>query len=314
MSKPSKNYLNNKDILKEIHKSKITYSVYESAYYQDYDGIVSLPLDGCASAEIIIPLLLNDEFLSEAKQKHIERLLLPNDTEVKLTDLVFRIMTYDHIPQVFKPVSLDTNRPVKKRPSKKSQKSPNKLVFEQLFSSDFEIEVVDKMIENIESLDEQIEEYVGFEKVNFAPYQHVIFTDESHTNLKCVGKSHWTGDLVSGKFCPDKGQMTPTFAKMLLLLCQRIGTKFNWRGYTYVEDMQSSAALKLVQVALKFNEAKSQNPFAFYTTIINNEFMKILNEEKTAQSIRDDLLELNGLNPSWTRQMSATNSGTSQHE
>ena len=317
-SKPPKNYLNNKDILREIHKSKITYSSYSDPKYQDYDAIVSLPLEESVSPETLIPLMLDPEVLDLAATKYKQRNGLSSDSVVATSDLVFRVMTYDHIPQVFKPVSPTDSKSSKKRSGKKTVKASNKLSFEQLFSSDLEIEMVDELIEsmNVDVVSEQLEEYVGYEKVNFAPYQHIKFTDDSLSSFVVVGKSHWSGDVITGKFCPDKGQMTRELANMLLLLCKRIGTKFNWRGYTYIEDMQGSAVVKLVQVALKFNEATSANPFAFFTTIINHEFTKILNEEKGVQSLRDDLMEINGLNPSWTRQMSAATPavGISQHE
>ena len=60
--------------------------------------------------------------------------------------------------------------------------------------------------------------------------------------------------------------------------------------------------LQLSQIGLQFDEAKSQNPFAYYTAAITNSFTRILNLEKKNQNIRDDILEMNGLNPSWTRQ------------
>jgi len=34
------------------------------------------------------------------------------------------------------------------------------------------------------------------------------------------------------------------------------------------------------------------------------QFARVLNIEKKMQNIRDDILEMNGLNPSWTRQYS----------
>ena len=57
-------------------------------------------------------------------------------------------------------------------------------------------------------------------------------------------------------------------------------------------------------IGLQFDESKSQNPFAYYTAAITNSFTRILNIEKKNQNIRDDILEMNGLNPSWTRQNS----------
>jgi hypothetical protein len=66
--------------------------------------------------------------------------------------------------------------------------------------------------------------------------------------------------------------------------------------------MRGQALLQLSQIGLQFDESKSQNPFAYYTAAITNSFTRILNLEKKNQHIRDDILEMNGLNPSWTRQ------------
>jgi hypothetical protein len=66
--------------------------------------------------------------------------------------------------------------------------------------------------------------------------------------------------------------------------------------------MRGQALLQLSQIGLQFDESKSQNPFAYYTAAITNSFTRILNIEKKSQNIRDDILEMNGLNPSWTRQ------------
>jgi hypothetical protein len=121
-----------------------------------------------------------------------------------------------------------------------------------------------------------------------------------------VGKSHWKGDLDSGHYSRDHGNMTRRLAEMFLKLCERYATRSNWRGYTYNEEMRGQALLQLSQIGLQFDESKSQNPFAYYTAAITNSFTRILNIEKKNQNIRDDILEMNGLNPSWTRQYSQT--------
>ena len=68
--------------------------------------------------------------------------------------------------------------------------------------------------------------------------------------------------------------------------------------------MRGQALLQLSQIGLQFDESKSSNPFAYYTAAITNSFTRVLNIEKKNQNIRDDILEMNGLNPSWTRQYS----------
>jgi hypothetical protein len=65
--------------------------------------------------------------------------------------------------------------------------------------------------------------------------------------------------------------------------------------------MRGQAILQLTQIGLQFDESKSNNPFAYYTAAVTNSFVRVINVEKRNQMIRDDLLEINGMNPSYTR-------------
>ena len=65
--------------------------------------------------------------------------------------------------------------------------------------------------------------------------------------------------------------------------------------------MKGQAILQLTQIGLQFDESKSDNPFAYFTAAVTNSFVRVINIEKRNQNIRDDLLEMNGLNPSYTR-------------
>jgi hypothetical protein len=140
------------------------------------------------------------------------------------------------------------------------------------------------------------------EKVNFPPFQHWKF--DENDNLICVGKSHWKGGIKTGKFNKEHGRMTDNLARMFLKLCERYATRGNVRGYTYNDEMRGQAILQLTQIGLQFDESKSDNPFAYYTAAVTNSFVRIINIEKRNQNIRDDILEMNGMNPSWTRQNS----------
>ncbi len=259
------NYLNNKDMLAEIHKSKSSYCSFTKPEYHQYD--------------IILPSLdkINIRTIAEAKRNQAKRL---GDAEyarrkaagekVKLadcevdykkiakTDLVFRIMTYEHIP-------LNSTR-------KKNPKS---------------------------AADHR-------DKVNFPPFQHWRFNEDDI--ISCVGKSHWNGDLETGAFDKDKGQITDKLARMMIKLCERYATRGNVRGYTYNDEMRGQAILQLTQIGLQFDESKSDNPFAYFTAAVTNSFVRIINIEKRNQNIRDDVLEMNGMNPSYSR------TGASEHE
>ena len=100
------------------------------------------------------------------------------------------------------------------------------------------------------------------------------------------------------------GKATNTLAMMWMKLCDRYATRGNVRGYTYNDEMRGQAILQLAQIGLQFDESKSQNPFAYYTAAVTNSFVRVINIEKRAQNIRDDILEMNDMNPSFTRQHS----------
>ena len=253
------NYLNNKDILKEIHRSKNTFNSFTDPEYANYD--------------IILPSIdkINIRTIAEAKRAKAKRLSTAEyerrkiagekvkqaDCEVDYRtidkyDLVFRIMTFDHIPE---------------EPGRK--KNP-------------------KTIADTKT------------KLNFPPFHHYKFNDQDE--LICVGKSHWVGGMENGHFSKDHGRATNKLAMMWMKLVDRYATRGNVRGYTYNDEMQSQALMQLSQIGLQFDESKSENPFAYYTAAITNSFTRILNLEKKNQNIRDDIMEMNNLMPSFTRQ------------
>ena len=94
---------------------------------------------------------------------------------------------------------------------------------------------------------------------------------------------------------------------MYLKLVDRYSQRSNWRGYTYVDEMRGQALLQLAMIGLQFNEAKSDNPFAYYTAAITNSFTRVLNIEKKNQNIRDDILIDSGHLPSYGRQIAHEN-------
>ena len=284
------NYLNNKDILKEIHASKTSYCSFSRQEYHQYDLIIDTPQN---TLEKSLDQLSRPKNIKAAREVRAARILATTGEEVKLkdipvTDLVFRVMTWDHIP-----VS-------PKQPRKVVKKKTAKDILE--FDGDNEEESLFEDLE-IEDTKDEVDDMVHV-KVNFPPFQHYKLDDNN--SAICVGKSHWKGGVKTGSFSKDHGNITNKLARMFIMLCEKYAMKFNWRGYTYNDEMRNSAILQLTYVGLRFNEAKSANPFAYYTAAITNSFCRVLNTEKRNQNIRDDILEMNGLNPSYTRQMSGT--------
>lgn len=134
-------------------------------------------------------------------------------------------------------------------------------------------------------------------KLHFPAYKHYTYVNEV---IREVGLSHHNKDK---EFDLQAGKITAVLATMYIKLVERYSQRSNWRGYTYVDEMRGQALLQLAQIGLQFNEDKSDNPFAYYTTVVNNSFTRVLNIEKKNQGIRDDLLEKAGQAPSWTRQL-----------
>jgi hypothetical protein len=263
------NYLNNRDILKQIHLSKNTF-----CSFHQYD--------------IILPTVekINQRTVAEARRNRADRIkretgVIVDPKKIPNSDLVFRITCWEHIPYA---------------PKKITKTQAKKRKIEDIFELDLLEE--DPMAD---LLDEPVLDPKHV-RLNFPPFYHYRLDDNKKPYL--VGKSHWKGDLEHGEFCRDHGAVTRTLATMFIKLCERYATRSNWRGYTYNEEMRGQALLQLSQIGLQFDESKSQNPFAYYTAAITNSFTRILNLEKKNQNIRDDILEMNGLNPSWTRQNS----------
>ena len=252
------NYLNNKDILKEIHKSKSSYCYYVDEKYSSFDFILVDPIEKMNKTKLLQARRNRADRLTKLKAEELglSRGKIP-EVQIKLKevlpeDVVVRCYGYDHIPD---------------EPDRKAKPKT----------------VADTKV-----------------KLNFIPFKHYVLKDDTCPE---VGRSHWVGGLENGHFSLDHGKMTNKLALMFMKLCERYGSRGNWRGYTYNDEMRSQALLQLSQIGLQFDESKSENPFAYYTAAITNSFTRILNVEKKHQSLRDDILQAHGQTPSFTRQM-----------
>lgn len=264
-----KKYLNNADLLREIHISKMSYCYLLDKEYSMYDYIVfdeseitEEIIEKASLARIkrlnneAVEKLRNSEGLSAKKAKELadeKGLVL---SSVPIDEVVIRVITDEHIP-----IDITNGKGDKTR-------------------------------------------------VNFEPFKHYIVTD--HGEICEIGRSHWKGDLEDGEFCMTHGRMTNELGKMFIKLAEEISHKTNYRNYTYLDEMMGDARIQLVKNALLFKEsilykkekpAVQLNPFSYYTSFVNNAFRSVLNAEKNVRNIRDDLLELNGFNPSHTRQL-----------
>jgi hypothetical protein len=270
MAQPKKvNYLNNKDILKEIHKSKMSYCWIADEKYNGYDIILEdvkkINRNSVKAARENKAARIQSEAYQAAmathdpkdyKNKPKQKEFLIDPKSIDKEDLVFRVMTMEHIP-------LEPGR--KKNPRSEAETKA---------------------------------------KVNFPPFKHYAYVGDE---IKEVARSHWEGSLSNGNFNCNHGSITNKLGHMYLKLVERYSHRANWRGYTYVDEMRGQALVQLSYIGLQFNELKSDNPFAYYTAAVNNSFTRVLNLEKRNQTIRDDILIEQGHLPSYGRQIQHEN-------
>jgi hypothetical protein len=263
--KPKQNYLNNKDILREIHRSKMSYCwLADKKYFQQdliVDNLEEVTDQALIQAKENRASRMQSAAYAEAmenydstnyRNKPKQKDFAVDIADIPDEDVVFRVMTYDHIPDA---------------PGRK--KTPKT-------------------------------EADHKEKLNFHPFKHYAYVNGDLTE---VARSHWRGDLTSGEFDCECGRLTPTLGRMFLKLVERYSHRANWRSYTYLDEMRGHALMQLSAIALKFNEAKSDNPFGYYTSSVDNAFKQVLNLEKKNQTIRDNILINQGHLPSFSRQL-----------
>lgn len=258
------NYLNNKDMLKEIHRSKNSFCEYIDQKYSDYDVIVEniseiflseVQEKGKIARAARMSLIAHEEAtavnksLGKLDKLKLSEFKIKPDT-ISINDIVFRVLCFDHIP-------LAPGR-------KKTPKS-------------------------------EADNHV---KLNFYPFKHFIIKDGVEFE---VGRSH----SKNGKFNIEIGSITNKLASMFILMVNKYSQRSNWRSYTYLEEMKGQSLLQLSQMALQFDEYKSDNPFSYYTSSVSNSFTRVFNLEKRNQDLRDDLLIDSGASPSFSRQLEA---------
>lgn len=99
-------YLNNRDLLAEIHRSKCTFSSYTNPSYSQHDLILTsldkINIRTVAEAKRIKAKRLGLEAFTKARIAGDKKIKLaeciPDYTTIAKTDVIIRIMTFDHIP------------------------------------------------------------------------------------------------------------------------------------------------------------------------------------------------------------------------
>lgn len=69
-------------------------------------------------------------------------------------------------------------------------------------------------------------------------------------------------------------------AATIMMICKNLAKSGKFAGYSWIEAMVGDAILSCVKFCRNFDPEKSKNPFAFYTQIAYNAFLKRIQIEK----------------------------------
>ena len=83
-----------------------------------------------------------------------------------------------------------------------------------------------------------------------------------------------------------KPQLSNYIGQSILLICNNLAKKPNFSGYTYKQEMISDGIIDCIAAADNFNPEKTNNPFAYFTQIACNAFLRRIQKEKKQTYIK----------------------------
>lgn len=69
-------------------------------------------------------------------------------------------------------------------------------------------------------------------------------------------------------------------------ICERLSTKPNFVGYSFRDEMVSDGIENCIRAVHLFDPNKTSNPFAYFTQIAWNAFIRRINQEKKEQYVK----------------------------
>jgi len=84
----------------------------------------------------------------------------------------------------------------------------------------------------------------------------------------------------------EKPKVSDYIGQSILLICNNLAKKPNFSGYTYKQDMISDGIMDCIAAVDNFNPDKTNNPFAYFTQIAWNAFLRRIQKEKKQTYIK----------------------------
>jgi DNA-directed RNA polymerase specialized sigma24 family protein len=90
----------------------------------------------------------------------------------------------------------------------------------------------------------------------------------------------------------DPSEIPDIVVMAILQIIERLGTKYCYRNYSYLEEMKGDAieaCIKALQQR-KYKAYEYDNPFAYFTQIANNAFINVINNEAKQSYVKQKSL------------------------
>lgn len=94
---------------------------------------------------------------------------------------------------------------------------------------------------------------------------------------------------VQDKKIPREPIMPDVIGSALLKICEGLSMRYNFRGYTYRDEMVRDAVVDCVRAVKKYDGFKFTNPFGYFSQIANYAFLGRMEKEKKAHKTKMDM-------------------------
>jgi DNA-directed RNA polymerase specialized sigma24 family protein len=84
----------------------------------------------------------------------------------------------------------------------------------------------------------------------------------------------------------EKPILTRYVAEAIMLICSNLAKKSNFSGYTYKEEFIGDAIIDCLAAVDNFNPDKTNNPFAYFSQVAWNAFIRRIQKEKKQTYIK----------------------------
>lgn len=93
--------------------------------------------------------------------------------------------------------------------------------------------------------------------------------------------------VYKNKFAENPNTKIPDYVgQCILAICNKLSTKPNFIGYSFRDEMVADGIENCIASVNGFNPEKSSNPFAYFTQIAWNAFIRRISKEKKQQYIK----------------------------